>query len=1239
MSSQAGKPFPLRSSPIATTLAGASSVLTASASSPNIAAARIGPSGATLFVECADGSGNPSPVLGISTQTTQSLQIGGASGTFTLQFGGAATATIPRGADAAVIQAALTALPNVGAGNLVVEGYGAYYASFAGALANAPQPLIGISTTGLQATAAPTPTTAGTSPRQSLNPNTSAFTTVGPWVSKPYGNNGSHCELLAYGPNGSYGVWTATGLAPGNYKLYTTWFTDPSHATNAPYRFYDGATYRGITRIDQTKTPIIDDTTSVSQCLATVYVGSGTLQVVMSDDASGLLWADTVTVVPFDPSGTVYVDENWNDSRVTYVGSWTDLGDSTAWHGRYHESSGTATDQVRYTFDGLIPGVYKVEASWVPWTDRTTLATYTVYSGGASVGSFGVNQQVGPSDSTYTDDLTGDPVKFKTLGTVSVVTGQVQVTIGGNGSGLVVADSIRFTLQTPAGESEPVLGLSKFINQGGPPSITVNGTTTSLTTAPIWHQPTSPSDPNTIPYLVYTLPSKVNPTDTVTLTVPGGILISAAGPVGGATNLAVTNLSGGTLLPPPSAGVKTMKVGYNLHVPVDYEIIAYANLMKAAESWSGDTTKFTYDPNGYPVFGAAGETAYCTVRSPYYNYVDPRAYPSCPEGVFTLMWDSDGTGDCYLQALVGMVVTLLSSSTGQPTNNSRTYQIARDPNPATNPNNLYDAGFMCVVTSSGAGMPATNIRIYPPGISTTNPPKFHPNYLQMVQGSGILRSLVMLGANSSSLINASDYPPQTQRSYNALDNRLQTFNIVSIGPFTDTTKFLETTKVPMLVTVDRPHGLITGQPAVFNAPTTGANAGSLIVALSNGSTINFTNYFLVVLYDSAHMTPSQFAVAVGPWDGVSSVSPVYTAGGTVNVGTAAVPPEDYFEVVAACAGCDAYVNVPQAASDALVTSLATLAAQKVPTGCRIYFELANEHWNFGAGFVNYNYFQGLGQQLGGDATVGYTVRAGHVYGVAKAALTAAGRGADFRGIFGTQAAVPNVTSQIVAAAQAQSPAISIDCIAPASYMNSFPLGEPQNDAVAATLTVDQCLDLLERYMLLQVPAQLLAAHYKIASATYPQVELVTYEGAIATAFIGGSTMTRALQSQACSHHPRFGPIYTYLYQTCQDVGQASRHCHYALTHIYGDEVSTGSTLYSAYSAWNMKPGKGDGSDGQYNVLPDLVGVPPGVANLSKAVSVLANAIINWQSASGAGIPVRRKLPPERSRFLRTRPRG
>ncbi len=468
MSVNDGKSLNLSSHAVANVPVLTSSALTASASSSQISGAKIGPSGATLIVECADGSGNPSPLLGVSTQTTQALQIGGAGGTFNLRFGVAATPALPRGADAPTIQAALTALPNVGSGNVLVQGYGDYYLSFAGSLANAPQSLVGVDTSGLQASAQAAPTTAGTTPRQTLNLGTSAFsTTGGSWVNKSFGELGWHTEMPAFGPAGNFAEWTATGLQPGNYKVYTTWFSDPSHATNAPFRLYDGTTYRAVTRIDQTKVPIIDDIPSVSQCLGTVYVGSGTLRVVLSDDASGVIWADAVTVLPFDPSTAVYVDENWSDSRVTYVGNWIDLGDNTAWHGRYHQSSGTVTDLVTYTFDGLIPGTYKVEASWVPYIDRTTAAAYTVYSGSTSVRSFAVNQQVGPSDSTYTDDLTGFPVKFKTLGTATVSTGLVQVTIGGNGSGVVVADSIRLTLQTPAGYTEPVLGQTNFINVEG----------------------------------------------------------------------------------------------------------------------------------------------------------------------------------------------------------------------------------------------------------------------------------------------------------------------------------------------------------------------------------------------------------------------------------------------------------------------------------------------------------------------------------------------------------------------------------------------------------------------------------------------------------------------------------------------------------------------------------------------------------------------------------------------------
>jgi hypothetical protein len=80
----------------------------------------------------------PSP-SGAGTSEVQSVTITGVptGGTFVLTFGDVATTDLPYNATAAAVQAALQALPGIGAGNVTVTGSagGPYTVTFAGALA------------------------------------------------------------------------------------------------------------------------------------------------------------------------------------------------------------------------------------------------------------------------------------------------------------------------------------------------------------------------------------------------------------------------------------------------------------------------------------------------------------------------------------------------------------------------------------------------------------------------------------------------------------------------------------------------------------------------------------------------------------------------------------------------------------------------------------------------------------------------------------------------------------------------------------------------------------------------------------------------------------------------------------------------------------------------------------------------------------------------------------------------
>lgn len=1202
--------------------------------SAHVSGATIAPSGAMLIVNFADAGGNPTPLTSITLGTVESLKFAGAAGTYTLTLGGATTPALPLGASAAIVQTALAALPVIGAGNVSVTGTpGLFIVTFVGSLAAIPQTSISINTGGLAATASAPPLTAGTTARIDLYESGTNCVLAGVWHPATYGSGGGHHEVAAGGTGANNATWAAHGLATGLYRVYATWVGAAGHATAARYRFYDGSTYLGFTTVDQSVDPIHDDPINAGQSLATVYVSSGTLTVVLADDTTGVLIANLVSVVPYDPAGLLDLrDDSDSSGRVVFTSGWSSYGDGATWGGRfsYNDQGVKPATLATYTFDGLAPGTYQIQASWTPNVNRSHATVYKAYEGTNPIATFTVDQTVAPADATYTG------VGFKTLGTATITGRKLQVTISGPTDGYAIADAVVVKLTTPAIYREAVSGNSSYINRGTLPTAKVNGSSLSFST-PIWHTPDFDGDTNALPYLIYPLSTAVSARDTVTVSIPDGLLTTAAGPVGSVTDLAVTNKTGGKLLPALPNTARTLRIGYNLHPALSYPVCTYSNLMKGAESWlTNDSTAFTYDSNGYPVFNKPSGV-FCAVRSGGYNLADPKGYPCGSLGTYTLIWDSDGTGDCILQAANGVVATLLTADFGHATNNKRTYQLSLDSTVSPLP---YFAGVYCQIVARTPGTPATNIRIYPPEIDVSNPPKFHPEFVRMCQNSGTLRTMQMLGANSSTLVEYTDYPPQTQRSYQAPDNRQQMYNITSIGPYTDTTNFSRVGDLPMLVTLDRPHNIVTGQIVVLNPPSTGPDPGRIVIHMSGGGYTELQYGGLVTLYVPGIMAPNQFATANQATAAITPVSPVYTYGGKVQVSTVSVPPEDYVELLNLVPGCEAWVNVSQCASDDLVKQLFTMVGQRLGPGRRIYCEVGNEHWNTGPGFGAGFYWISLGQQLGGGPTFGYTIRSGHVHKVAKQALASVGRGGDFRGIFGSQATVTGLTSVIVNTAKTQNPPIPVDAVAVAPYTGTYPSSEASFNTIAGSLTVDQVLDILERFMLENWAAKLGADHFATANSVLPGVEIIAYEGSLAGGYAGGTELIKALQSQAVSHHPRTYDILMYYFQTLQDQGKFDRFAYYSLIHPYGNEGSVSSTIYGAYQAWNMKAGRGDGRDGLYDTRPDLKGIPPGAVDLSKAPSVIGGAINDWQmNTSTLPGPVAHRVGVKRSSRLGRSPRG
>jgi hypothetical protein len=135
------------------------------------------------------------------------------------------------------------------------------------------------------------------------------------WASWATGYNGN-LRYHAAGTGADTASWTVTGLAPGYYTIQATWNGSGNHATNAPYAIYDGTTLVASFVVNQQSGP--SGTTSLGgvtfQNLISLQITSGTVQVVLSDNANGFVVADAVRVVPIPAP---VIDLNWVGGGLT----------------------------------------------------------------------------------------------------------------------------------------------------------------------------------------------------------------------------------------------------------------------------------------------------------------------------------------------------------------------------------------------------------------------------------------------------------------------------------------------------------------------------------------------------------------------------------------------------------------------------------------------------------------------------------------------------------------------------------------------------------------------------------------------------------------------------------------------------------------------------------------------------------------------------------------------------------
>lgn len=161
------------------------------------------------------------------------------------------------------------------------------------------------------------------------------------------------------------------------------------------------------------------------------------------------------------PQPAIQIIDN-GDSRFRSVGEWK-LWTNQGFQGDVHESyAGTGADTAHWVFDRLLPGQYRVAATWAEYTNRATNAPFSLLDGNVLLANVNVNQRLKPtgfSDQGQTWQYLGGPY--------SVTNHRLEVKLSDAADGRLNADAIRIEFIEPVPEIEVLAGEQNITDDTG----------------------------------------------------------------------------------------------------------------------------------------------------------------------------------------------------------------------------------------------------------------------------------------------------------------------------------------------------------------------------------------------------------------------------------------------------------------------------------------------------------------------------------------------------------------------------------------------------------------------------------------------------------------------------------------------------------------------------------------------------------------------------------------------------
>jgi ABC-type polysaccharide/polyol phosphate transport system ATPase subunit len=150
------------------------------------------------------------------------------------------------------------------------------------------------------------------------------------------------------------------------------------------------------------------------------------------------------TARPVAVTGPLDLIVDNNRPGYSETGAWITSTVPGGYGGDYRGcQAGFGASHAAWEFNDLPPGEYEVQVTWEPWPNRATNAPYRLYDHNALVRTARVNQQVAPRGPA------AGGCDFESLGTVTLKSGTLRVTLANDADDWVIADAVRVIERAP----------------------------------------------------------------------------------------------------------------------------------------------------------------------------------------------------------------------------------------------------------------------------------------------------------------------------------------------------------------------------------------------------------------------------------------------------------------------------------------------------------------------------------------------------------------------------------------------------------------------------------------------------------------------------------------------------------------------------------------------------------------------------------------------------------------------